>query len=142
MSHEVASCHISVNQSPSLIITTFLRLSLSLRRCCILTCPVPCQYGRRRTRRRHGGRGRFCRLTLALSRRKPGRNSRSLVKAGHASPPEIPGSATGCSKFSRFLCYLLQPPVGPSCLEVHCQLASLQCAFAFTLGVKGLVKVV
>ena len=32
------------------------------------------------------------------------------------------------------------PPVGPSCLEVHCQLASLQCAFAFTLGVEGLVK--
>ena len=59
---------------------------------------------------------------------------------GHASPPEIPGSATGCSKFSRSLCYLLQPPLGPSCLEVHCQQASLQCAFAFTLGVKALVK--
>ena len=74
---------------------------------------------------------------LLCSRRKPGRNSRSLVKAGRASPPEIPGSATGCSKFSRSLCYPLQPRVGPSCLEVHCQLASLQCAFAFTLGVKG-----
>ena len=57
---------------------------------------------------------------LLCSRRKPGRNSRSLVKTGHASPPEIPGSATGCSNFFRSLCYLLQPPVGPSCLEARC----------------------